>query len=70
MTMMNVFDVIDKPEVKRAIDKAKELLRAALPDGSFAERETALLAITNEVCVERCWSLSCRQFLRAFPTRC
>jgi hypothetical protein len=52
MTMMNASALIDKPEVKRAIEEAKGLLRAALPVGGFAERETALLAITNEACRE------------------
>lgn len=52
MTMMNVSELIAKPEVKRAIDQAKELLRGSLPEGTFAERETALLAITNETCRE------------------
>jgi len=52
MTMMKVSALLDKPEVKRAINKAMVLLREALPEGSFAERETALLAITNETCRE------------------
>ena len=52
MTMMDASELIAKPEVKCAIDNAKKLLRDALPEGSFAERETALLAITNEVCRE------------------
>lgn len=39
-----------KPEVMKAIDKAKRVLRRALPEGSFGEREAALLAVTNEVC--------------------
>ncbi|HVW27352.1 MAG TPA: hypothetical protein VHC69_18440 [Polyangiaceae bacterium] len=50
--MLNVSDLLAKPEVKRAIDQAKKLLRDALPDGSFAERESALLAVTNEACRE------------------
>lgn len=52
MAMLNVSELIAKPQVKLAIDKAKKLLRDALPEGSFAERESALLAITNEACRE------------------
>jgi hypothetical protein len=43
-------ELLAKPEVKRAIEKATRLLRGALPEGTFAERESALLTITNEAC--------------------
>lgn len=48
MTMLNRSELLAKPEVKRAIACAQTLLRSALPEGSFGEREAALLAITNE----------------------
>jgi hypothetical protein len=40
--------MLAKPEVKRAIASAQTLLRSALPEGSFGEREAALLSIMNE----------------------
>jgi hypothetical protein len=49
MTMLNLFELTAKPEVRRAIEQMRAVLRAALPEGSFGEREAALLAMTNEV---------------------
>lgn len=48
MPILNCDELFAKPEVKRAIQTAREALDRALPQGTFAEREAALLAITNE----------------------
>lgn len=52
MSTMNASELIAKPELKRAINEAARLLCEALPEGTFAEREVALLAIANEACRE------------------
>ena len=43
--MLNRTDLFTKPEVKKAIAEIRGALRAALPDGSFGEREAFALAI-------------------------
>lgn len=48
MTMLNPSELISKPEVKFAIEQVRGVLRAALPEGNFGEREALLLAIMNE----------------------
>ena len=48
MPIVNLNALLAKPEVSRAIVTARDALGRALPEGSFAEREAALLAITNE----------------------
>lgn len=49
MQSVNYAELIAKPEVKSAVDQMQLVLREALPAGSFAEREAAALAISNEV---------------------
>jgi hypothetical protein len=49
MQSLDYSKLIAKAEVKRAVEEMRQALREALPDGSFAEREAAALAITNEV---------------------
>lgn len=46
---MTVSKLIAKKEVQKAIAQSRALLRCALPDGTFGEREEAALAVSNEV---------------------
>lgn len=48
MSNLDQSRVLAKPEVRRAVARCRALLRKALPAGSFAEREAAALAISNE----------------------
>jgi hypothetical protein len=41
-------DLFAKPQVKQAITEIRRVLRAVLPDASFAEREAAALTIADE----------------------
>src|SRR5690606_41431656 len=49
MGMVKDAALFAKDEVRRAVEEMQRVLRRALPVGSFAEREAAALAITNEV---------------------
>lgn len=49
MNSMTVSKLIANREVQQAIAQSRELLRRALPAGTFAEREDAALAVSNEV---------------------
>jgi hypothetical protein len=49
MQSVDYSELVAKTEVKCAVDKMRRVLREALPAGSFAEREAAALAISNEV---------------------
>lgn len=49
MTSMSVSKLIAKEEVQKAIAQSRAVLRRALPEGTFAEREEAALAVSNEV---------------------
>lgn len=46
--MVNRFHLFAKVEVKNAIATIRDVLREALPEGSFAEREAQALAISDE----------------------
>lgn len=48
MRSVNRSELFAKPEVKRVISEIREALKAALPEGCFAEREAAALAINDE----------------------
>ncbi len=56
--MLNRTDLFTKPEVKKAIAEIRGALRAALPDGSFGEREAFALAINNEALREELQTMS------------
>src|SRR5690554_3967442 len=49
MGMVKDAALFAKDEVRRAVEEMQRVLRKTLPVGSFAEREAAALAITNEV---------------------
>src|SRR5690554_7255786 len=49
MGMVKDAALFAKDEVRRAVEEMQRALRRALPVGSFAAREAAALAITNEV---------------------
>lgn len=48
MNIVNPSELFAKPEVKIAIGEIRRVLRSALPEGSFGERESSALAINDE----------------------
>jgi hypothetical protein len=48
MRSLNRSELFAKPEVKRTIFEIREALKAALPEGAFADREAAAMAISDE----------------------
>jgi hypothetical protein len=49
MHIVDRTELFAKPEVERGIAAMRIILRAALPDATFGEREAAALAISDEV---------------------
>ncbi len=41
--------ILSKPEVQQTVSRLREELGRALPEGSFAEREAAMLVVLGEV---------------------
>jgi hypothetical protein len=50
MATLTRTELLAKPEVKDAMREVRGLLRAVLGSGGFAEREEALLTISEETC--------------------
>lgn len=48
MHTVNRIELFAKPEVKGVLEELRKMARHALPDGEFAEREAAMLAIFDE----------------------
>jgi hypothetical protein len=48
MTMVNRLELLARPDVKRAVGEMKRVLRSALSDASFAQREAEALTISGE----------------------
>lgn len=48
MRTVNRSELFAKPEVKEAVNELRNVVRRALPSGSFADREAAMLAIFDE----------------------
>ena len=52
MHILNVPTLLAKAEVRQAIEQVRAAVNRVLPEGGFADRETAVLAITNEAARE------------------